>query len=130
MNALLKQKLNGMLGTSQVFKLMSESDQSNLLISFENASDDQLAQAISILEAREKQFLDNEKVRLEAAQAQIIAAEKLHEEIKATEKLVLEVDEEEDQQNSIKELEKIEAEMATSVQSDPSAKSKKFLGLF
>lgn len=128
MNSLLKEKLNNMVSSSKVFKLMSETDQSALLASFETASDDQLAQAIAVLETREKQFNESEQARLQLAQDQIAAAEALHNEIKVSEKVEMAAEEMEDQASSMKKLAEIEEQIG--IASPTKDKPKKFLGLF
>lgn len=128
MNSLLKEKLNSMVSSSKVFKLMSEADQSALLASFETASDDQLAQSIAVLEARERQFNESEQVRLQRAQDQIAAAEALHNEIKISEKIEMAAEEMEDQASSLKQLAEIEKQIGITPPAQD--KPKKFLGLF
>lgn len=128
MNSLLKEKLNKMVSSSKVFKLMSETDQSALIASFETANDDQLAQAIAVLEARENQFNVSEQARLHAAQDQIAAAEALRNEIKVSEKIEMAAEEMEDQAISMKKLAEIEEQI--DIAATTKDKPKKFLGLF
>jgi|GEM_PF-4100855 len=124
MTSILQEKLKITLDTSQVFKLLSEVEQSGFITSLEGASDDQIARAISVLEENEKIFVENEQKKLSQAQNLIDAAAQINQEIKSADKLIAKQDEADDQAKDLQKLASMEQAIAEIDTSVPPAQNK------
>lgn len=128
MNSNIQEKLHTAIANSKVFKLMTAEEQMRLARSLEQATDEQALQAIAALSEHERIYNDNEQRRLNAAKSQIAMAEKIHQQIRKSDQVMLEQSEQAEQSANLQKLQSMEEQINTIDQKK--TKPKKFLGLF
>lgn len=128
--SLIRQQLDDLIAHSRVFAMLNKLDQLEFLKQLEVATDEQILATVQAIEEEESNLVNLEKQKLEIAKKQIELSENLRNDLKDSEKILLRVNEDEEDAKSASLLNQMEAEIDHLAPSKPKPENKKFLGLF
>lgn len=128
--SLIRQQLDDLITHSRVFAMLNKLDQLEFLKQLEVATDEQILATVQAIEEEESNLVNLEKQKLEIAKKQIELSENLRNDLKDSEKILLRVNEDEEDAKSASLLNQMEAEIDHLAPSKPKPENKKFLGLF
>lgn len=127
----LSDQLLQFLSTSQAFQAIEVSQREKLMQDIKHADETQLGEMLAILKEEEEKFKVAQQKRLAVAQDQISMAEKLHQQIKESDRALLQAKEKEDQIASVEKLAAMEKTLKPEENTPNVTKPrKKFLGIF